>query len=574
MKPKKTSAKKKVIASLRPEGASAKKKIPRPAKAVVVTAPAKAAKIPEPPLKISGAKSKVTSSKTSVARKAVVPAGKLAAKAKAAPAKVLEAIQPAAKPKQSPAAPKKKNSTPRRAIGDTKKTSPAPVPSAVKLETPKPPLPQTLSITPKPAPPAPPARKAPANIPAILREGDKSEAAVVSGPGQRYSLGPTPLIEKLDTEGELPAAYGTEHLLLAARDPHWLYAHWDLTDEQQRRYNAQSKDRHLVLRIHAKAISEKPEQEVHLHPESRHWFIHVEGAGIKYFAELGYYRSPGKWVGVATSTPTFTPPDTMSEDTSAEFATIPFELPMEKLLTLVKEAVQENVPLAEALQQIEAEYFDKLPSVFEPAGELSAPKAKGKGKPRQTKFSALAARSEWTPAQEQALAKIISMDHVRRVWMGSMEITELIRRQVVQDLAAQAAIGLAQAPGNAPTSPMTAPGAVGAEGAITSPTGKERKPEKGFWFNVNAELIIYGATEADASVTIAGRNIRLRPDGSFSYRFALPDGQYELPIVAISADQTDGRAAELVFSRSTELRGDVGAHPQDPELKRPEAASL
>jgi hypothetical protein len=54
----------------------------------------------------------------------------------------------------------------------------------------------------------------------------------------------------------------------------------------------------------------------------------------------------------------------------------------------------------------------------------------------------------------------------------------------------------------------------------------------------------------------------------------LPDGKYELQVVAVSADQTDGRAAELVFSRSTEIRGDVGAHPQDPELKRPEAASL
>jgi hypothetical protein len=91
---------------------------------------------------------------------------------------------------------------------------------------------------------------------------------------------------------------------------------------------------------------------------------------------------------------------------------------------------------------------------------------------------------------------------------------------------------------------------------------------------VNAELIVYGATEPDARVTIGGRVIRLRPDGSFSYRFALPDGNYEMPIVAVSADQTDGRAAELKFSRSTEVRGDVGEHPQDPGLPRAEAANF
>ena len=47
---------------------------------------------------------------------------------------------------------------------------------------------------------------------------------------------------------------------------------------------------------------------------------------------------------------------------------------------------------------------------------------------------------------------------------------------------------------------------------------------KGFWFNVNAELIIYGATEPTARVTLGGHEIKLRPDGTFSYRFSLPDG--------------------------------------------------
>jgi len=157
------------------------------------------------------------------------------------------------------------------------------------------------------------------------------------------------------------------------------------------------------------------------------------------------------------------------------------------------------------------------------------------------------------------------MDHVRRVWMGSLEITELIRRQYVNELASMAAAesveGVESAPG-AVTSPAEA------FGAISSPSPKHGRREKGFWFNVNAELIVYGATEPDATVSIGGRKIKLRPDGSFSYRFALPDGNYEMPVVAISADETDGRAAELKFSRGTEYRGDVGAHPQDPSLKQ------
>src|SRR5208282_1444107 len=142
-------------------------------------------------------------------------------------------------------------------------------------------------------------------------------------------------------------------------------------------------------------------------------------------------------------------------------------------------------------------------------------------------------------------------------WIGSLEITELIRRQLQQQVSSAGARQF-----SLPSS------ARGVPSSVSSPFGGLARP-KGFWFNVNAELIIYGATEPDAKVTLGGHEIKLRPDGSFSYRFALPDGKYDLPAVAVSADNTDARAANLKFSRETEYLGDVGAHPQDPSLKPP-----
>ena len=81
---------------------------------------------------------------------------------------------------------------------------------------------------------------------------------------------------------------------------------------------------------------------------------------------------------------------------------------------------------------------------------------------------------------------------------------------------------------------------------------------------MNAELIIYGATEPSARVTVGGRPIELRPDGTFTCRFALPDGKYELPVVAVST-QADSRQANLAFTRRTEYQGEVGtgAAPRD-----------
>ena len=358
-------------------------------------------------------------------------------------------------------------------------------------------------------------------VPAILLEGDRPASPPVSGPGQKYALGPVPPAQQFETtEAELPDGYGTRQLFLTARDPHWLYAHWDLTRDQQARCNSRSADGHLVLRVYSHKLEGHPINEIHVHPESRHWFAHVERAGNSYAAELGYYSPVGKWVRVAVSASTVTPPDAVAIEGGADFATIPFEFPFARLLEIIKAAVQENLPLAQALEELRRQGHPDLPR------------------------AASRSPSAWTPQQEQALAKIINIDDVRRVWMGSFEITELIRRRLVHEISS---LGVS---------------------SLSSPFGG-MTPSKGFWFNVNAELIIYGATEPTAKVTLGGHEIKLRSDGSFSYRFALPDGKYDLPAVAVSTDGTEARAADLKFSRATDYLGDVGAHPQDPSLKAP-----
>ncbi len=373
-------------------------------------------------------------------------------------------------------------------------------------------------------------------IPPILLEGDHPAPPPASGPGQKYALGAWPISEKTESpEGELPEAYGTKKLFLTARDPHWLYANWDLTREQQSKLNARSAEGHLILRVYGNKIEGHPVNEVHVHPESRHWFLHVERAGSPYAAELGYYSTVGRWTRVAASSATITPPDSVSEDTSAEFATIPFEFPFAKLLDIIKAAVSEHRPLAQAVEELRR------------AGHPALPRSNGKP------------LSTWTPEQEAALAKIIAVDESRRVWMGSFEITELIRRRLAQAISS---FGFISSLGVS---------SLGIS-SFSSPFGG--MPAKGFWFNVNAELIIYGATEPDAKVTIGGYPVKLRPDGTFSFRFALPDGDYDLPAVAVSADGTDARAADLKFSRQTQYVGDVGKHPQDPALKTPAPENL
>ena len=382
-------------------------------------------------------------------------------------------------------------------------------------------------------------------IPAILLEGDSAPTPRRSGPGARYQLGPeSARIAAEDELGELPESYGTGLLVATARDPHWLYVFWDLTDVQQAKHNKAARDGHLTLRLFGTRQPGQVISETDVHPESRNWFIPVPHAGQKYSVELGYFDAKDVWQAISESRVVATPPDSLADDTSADFATLPVEVPFEQLIATVRQVVSENVPLLEALEQLRTEGHEALP---------------GPDYFRQIMSGKKPPVVDLTGEQKQALAEVITMDEVRRVWVGSHEITELVKKQLVRELASQAAAaGGARAASSAGVSSLSSPfGAMGEAG------------EKDFWFNVNAELIIYGATEPDATVTIGERRIDLRKDGTFSYRFALPDGQYDLPIQATSADGDDSRNADLSFSRDTQYRGDVGRHPQDPALKTP-----
>jgi len=382
-----------------------------------------------------------------------------------------------------------------------------------------------------------PRRPAP-KIPPALLESDQPAQTSLSGPGSRYALGPkaasVPVSGPIDL-GDLPESYGTQQVLAAARDPHWLYVSWDLSKEQLRAYNAKSVHGHLVVRIHLHQPHGAPHSEVHVHPESRNWFVYVGRAATRFVAELGFYRPEGKWNSIGLSKSTFTPPDNLSEDTSVEFATLPGGVSFQELIGMVKEVLSENVSLVEALRE------QQIDNEIHPLPKDSS--------------------GHWTVEQAAALEKMVSMDSMRRVWIGSLEITELIRRKMFEETSSIAAAELAKRG-------QFAVGAVGPS-SITSPFGGAVEKGKGFWFNVNAELIVYGSTEPDAAVSVGGRAIKLRPDGSFSYRFSLPDGNYELPALAISAAGDDQRQARLQFSRRTEYRGDVGTHRQDKRLKTP-----
>lgn len=73
----------------------------------------------------------------------------------------------------------------------------------------------------------------------------------------------------------------------------------------------------------------------------------------------------------------------------------------------------------------------------------------------------------------------------------------------------------------------------------------------GFHFELDAELIVYGRTDPAAFVTVQNAPVQLRPDGTFTLRFSLPEGRQIIPGVARTANGLEERTVILAIERNT-----------------------
>jgi len=227
----------------------------------------------------------------------------------------------------------------------------------------------------KKTPPAPP-KKTPG------KRKPKTKA-VSKRPGRRIPH-PAP------TSAKLPEAYGSRQLFLVARDPRWLYAHWDFSRAEQHALNLLSTDGHLHLRIHKGSIRGRLVTEVKIHAESHHWFLPVGRGETHYVAVLGYNSPRDGWVGVACSNPVLTPPETIAPDMSILQATLPPDVPFQEVLETIGITVAETRPLIEVIRQFRAAGRTELPQI-----------------------SVVRKEQHWTPAQARVLDRIAGAQRIR-----------------------------------------------------------------------------------------------------------------------------------------------------------------
>ena len=375
-------------------------------------------------------------------------------------------------------------------------------------------------------PPAPLADGEPASV---ASRPDNSGGAQPESPRVPTAVaGTAPAADPTATATPLPEV----KLWLAARDSFTMVAYWNppagQLDVLSSGWGAGVWQLRVWLAAVNPAVNPEVTLELNAHPAATHRFLPVLHPGQPYVAELGHLAAGGQWHSVARSAAFATPPDRGGyEAHPPEFRAL--------------------APLVAAAPGTGVAALGTVGSTATGKGTRGRGRAAGDAPGRP----ATEQRTRWV--QEAFYRQ--SPGSSAEVVHGQRQITETTTRVFPgeNDEALERSLGAAV--NDLPSSEATVP----------PPPAQAR----GFWFEVNAELIVHGRTERGAAVTLGGRPVKLRGDGSFTFRFALPDGDFSLPAVAVSAAQDDQRSAALRFIRSTVYDGVVGTHPIAPELRPP-----
>ncbi len=320
---------------------------------------------------------------------------------------------------------------------------------------------------------------------------------------------------------DLPAGYGDSRIVLLPRDPQWAYTYWDVPNEHKEELRRQG-GQQLALRIYdvtdidldhqsPHSIQEYPSDEL-----AREWYIPIPVSDRDYVIDIGYRAADGRWLVLARSARVHIPPVYPSDWIEDVFVTVNFEE------DLRDKTVYELVPPAKKIATI--------------AGTGAGTGTNGSN-PIYDQIFGMAESAE---AQRVAGSIFGSMQQVP----GSARPEEAISSYVFPSGVGMWAVPTA--------SGLTMSGA-GMSGVGFSASAVPTRPRQ-FWLIADAELIVYGATEPDATVTIGGRPIQLNPDGTFRFQMSFQDGLIDYPILAVAADGEQTRSIQMKFNRETPSR--------------------
>jgi uncharacterized protein len=308
---------------------------------------------------------------------------------------------------------------------------------------------------------------------------------------------------------DLPEGYGESRIVLLPRDPQWGYTYWDISNEKKQELRYQG-GQQLALRVYDVTdidINDRSPHSVQEYPcdeLAREWFLPIPVSDRDYVVDIGYRCADGRWLVLARSLPVHVPPVYPSDWIEDTFLSVNWDEDLR----------------GRTLVQLEP-----------PARRLAVPGAAN-------------------PIYDQIFGMVEGMEaqRVAGSLFGSMH---QVPEQSISSYIFPSGVGMWAVP-TASGINMSGVGMT-MSGAGFSASAPPIRPRQ-FWLVADAELIVYGATEPDATVTIGGQPIKLNPDGTFRFQMSFQDGLIDYPIMAVAADGEQNRSIHMKFNRETPHR--------------------
>ena len=382
--------------------------------------------------------------------------------------------------------------------------------------------------------------------------------------------------------GDFPGGYGESRIVLMPRDPQWAYAYWDIPNEQKNALRSQG-GQQLALRLYDVTDVNLNYQSPHSVQEylcdelAREWYLPIPVSDRDYAVDIGYRTFDGRWLVLARSIPVRIPPVYPSDWVEDVFITVNWDeelkgrtlynlVPPSKRAVGVGNAIHDQVydlaQSAEAQRMAGSLYgsMQQVPgSIQHVAGSVQH--VAGSVQHVAGSIQQVAGSIQQVPSYMQHVAG--SVQHVAGSvqqipsWMqhvaGSVQHVagSIQHEQTLSSYIFPSGVGMWAAP-NVSGLNMSGIGLT-ASGAGFMASEAPIRPRQ-FWLVADAELIVYGATEPDATVTIGGRPIKLNPDGTFRFQMSFQDGLIDYPIMAVAADGEQTRSIHMKFNRETPSR--------------------
>jgi len=305
-------------------------------------------------------------------------------------------------------------------------------------------------------------------------------------------------------EGELPVGYGSDRLVAIPKDPDWAHLYWELSEPTRQNLSQSSSDGFRIRGFDTTGIlfdggNAPVALDLEVAPYARSWYVRLPYQGRVYTFEYGVVSHGGEWQPIARSRPV-----------GFEPGMLPFRPDSEEWVSIASEELfRASAGLGEG------EGINDLIQRLRSRNDGSAAMA---GAAWLTSWGSGMGRLELAPSSFAP---------------SSLEIQAAFAPSSWSTTSIGSGTSWSGVPGNRPQGPAG--------------RGKD------FWLWVETELILYGATEPDAQVTLMGRPIALNPDGTFRVHFPFPHGtELHMDVRAVDRDGDQVREAKPAARRWTE----------------------